>query len=122
MGDIIQSVKRDKKVGLLIHDKVNIFSSGILQNAYFIYVCFEKLGMKCQFLCYENNPSEFNFKHLTLKQISNDPAVFDPSEYHTIITITRGVTKEIKEILKKHKIAIVSFICGKSFFNCFLEK
>jgi hypothetical protein len=117
MGDIIQSVKREKKVGLLIHDKAQIFSSGMIQNAYFIYVCFEKLGMKCQFLCYESDPSAFNFKNISVKQISEDSTIFDPNEYHTIITITCGVSKEMKVILKKHKIAIVAFICGNHYMH-----
>ncbi len=46
-----------------------------------------------------------------------NPLEFDPSEYHTIITVTRGVTTEQYHMLKEHKVFIVAFTCGNSFMH-----
>lgn len=70
------------KIGLLIHDRVHIYSNGIFQNAFFIYQCLENAGFIPQFLCQYTNPSTFYGTDLPLKQISNDPSVFDVSGYN----------------------------------------
>lgn len=113
----IQEVRRTKKVGLLINANSHLFSNGIIQNAYFIYQCLESLGMTCQFLCHEENPGKFGYKDYDLKQISTNPLVFDPNEYHTIMAITRGISKELYDILKAHKIAVVGFTCGNTMMH-----
>lgn len=113
----IAFIKKDKKVGILIHDNANLFSNGITQNAYFIYQCLENAGMICQFLCMDKEPSKFRYRDLSVNTISTDCRVFSPSEYHTIIVITRFLTKGIYDICKENKIRIIYFNCGNSMMQ-----
>ena len=115
MEELVKCTRTTKRVGIVIHSGTPIFRNGILQNAYFIKVCLEKLGMPCDFLCHEESPAPFGFQDLPLKRISTDPAVFDPTQYHTIITVTKGVTPKQYAYLKTFKIFNVGFICGNSF-------
>jgi GR25 family glycosyltransferase involved in LPS biosynthesis len=111
----IKPSKPSKKIGIVIHNKANLFTNGITQNAYFMYQCLESIGHTCQFLCNEENPSPFDHKDLKLKQISLNPLVFDPSEYHTVITVTRGFGKDIYDMLKRNKVGVISFVCGNHY-------
>ncbi len=116
-ADEIVKIRAEKLVGIVIHDKANLFSNGITQNAYFIYQCLENAGLRCQFLCHEPNPVKFGYKDLTVKQISLNPLEFDASEYHTIITVTRGMLESHYKMFKEHKVRVVSFICGNSLMQ-----
>ena len=109
------TIKRDKKVGIVIHNKANLFTNGITQNAYFIYQCLEAAGYRCQLLCSEANPSPFDHRSLPLRQISTDPAIFDPSEYHTIILVTRSIARDVYDSMKRHKVSVVSYVCGNHY-------
>jgi len=115
--DLLSHIKSTKKIGLLIHSGSGIFGSGIIQNAYFIYQCLIKLGLKCDFLCHEKDPKPFDYCSIPIKQISINKSVFNPEEYHTLITVTRGIPKEMYDYLKSHKIFIVSFVCGNTYFT-----
>lgn len=115
MNDKLSYIKKSKKVGILIHDNVKLFSNGINQNAYFLFQCLELAGYKCQFLCYEPNPSNFSYKSISLKQITTDEKIFDPFEYHTIVSVTRCVSKELYFFLKQNKIGVVSLVCGNNY-------
>lgn len=117
MEELVRRTRSTKRVGIVIHSGTHIFKNGILQNAYFIKVCFEKLGMPCDFLCHETDPLPFGFQDLPLKRISTDPAIFDPTQYHTIITVTKGVTPTQYNYLKTFKIFVVAFICGNAFMT-----
>jgi hypothetical protein len=116
-SESLEKVKREKKIGLVIHANSSIFASGILQNAYFLMLCFEHMGMKCEFLCHEENPAPFDYKKIPMKQLSTNPLFFDPSEYHTIITVSRGISAEFAEMCRQHKVALVSFICGNTIMH-----
>ncbi len=113
----MEVVKKEKKVGIIINNNAKIFSNGIIQNAYFIFKCLENIGFKCQFLCLEDNPSKFDYKDISLKQLSLNPLEFDPAEYHTIITVTRGIGEKEYLMLKKEKIFVVTFICGNQLMH-----
>ena len=113
----LETLKREKKVGLVIHAKSSIFASGILQNAYFMMLCFENMGMKCEFLCHEENPPPFDYKGIPVKQMSTNPLFFDPSEYHTIITVSRSIGAELSALCRKHKVALIAFICGNTIMH-----
>ena len=76
--DTILHIQKTKKLGLLIHSGSSIFGTGILQNAYFLYQCFESLGMKCEFLCHDKDPKPFNYHSLPIKRISMEKDIFDP--------------------------------------------
>jgi hypothetical protein len=110
-------IRKNKYVGIIIHDKASLFSNGITQNAYFIYSCLEHIGLKCKFLCFESNPSKFEYRDLPLTQISTNPLEFDASEFHTIITVTRGLILSEYEMFKKQKIHVVSFVCGNQIMH-----
>jgi len=114
--ELVEEKKRDKKLGIVAHSGAQIFTNGILQNAYFLYQCYEALGYRCQFLCYEEDPAPF-FKNLQWKQISTNPLIFDPEDYHTIMTITRGVSSEIYDVLKAANVRIVAFVCGNKYVH-----
>lgn len=107
--------KISKKIGIVIHNKANLFTNGITQNAYFMFQCLESIGYTCQFLCNEENPSPFDHKDLKLQQISLNSLVFDPSEYQMIITVTRGFGKDVYDMLKRNKVAVISFVCGNHY-------
>lgn len=113
----IEKIRKEKLVGIVIHNKANLFSNGITQNAYFIYQCLENAGFKCQFLCHEPDPAKFGYKDLTVRQISLNPLEFDTAEYHTIITVTRGMLESHYKMFKEHKVRVVSFICGNSLMQ-----
>jgi len=115
MASSIDTIKQGKYIGLLINNNISLFSNGIIQNAYFIYECLEYLGFKCQFLCKESNPTNFPYKNISLKQFSKDTSIFNPNDYHTIMTITRGFEKDEYDYLKMNKIFVVAFICGNTY-------
>lgn len=108
---------KSKTLGLLIHNDARIFTNGITQNAYFMYKCFEGMGYRCQFLCLEANPIPFAIEGLTVQQLTTDEAIFHPPEFHTIISVTRIVTRELYDMLRKNGVRVVSFICGNSFMK-----
>jgi len=110
----IETIRKGKKVGLLIHNKVHLYSNGLFQNAFFLVRCFEHVGLSAQLLCLESDPAPLQNTGLCLKQMCTDPTMFDPSEYHTIVTCSRGITKEIYTLLKEHKVHVVAFLCGNS--------
>jgi hypothetical protein len=101
-----------KKVGILIGNGWNLFTNGMIQNAYFLLQCLEKLGHPSQFLCYDENPAPFQHKGLTLKTISAKPTLFNPADYKAVITVTEGLDRDIHESLKKHKVATIALVCG----------
>jgi GR25 family glycosyltransferase involved in LPS biosynthesis len=116
VASLIANVKKEKLVGIVVHDKASMFSNGIVQNAFFLYQCLEAIGYTCQFLCGEANPSPFEHDKLSVKQITTDSAVFDPSQYHTIITVTRRISPEIHALCQRHNVRVISLICG----NCYV--
>ena len=114
---IIEKIKSEKYVGIVIHDKAKLFSNGITQNAYFIYQCLENIGFKCRFLTPDPKPSKFEYKDIPVYQISKNPLDFDPNEYHTIITVTRGISREEYVLLKEAKVHVVAFVCGNTLMH-----
>lgn len=113
----LSTLRKTKFVGIIIHDKASLFSNGITQNAYFLYQCLEAIGLKCKFLCFEPNPGKFEYGDLPLTQINTNPLEFDASEFHTIITVTRGLFSSEYEMFKKEKVHIISFVCGNQIMH-----
>jgi len=115
MTETVAVLKKDKKVGIVIHDKASLFSNGIIQNAYFLHQCLESVGYSCQLLCPEENPGPFEHRSLAVKQIVLDERVFNPAEYHTIITVTRRISVELYALLKRNKVGVISLVCGNNY-------
>ena len=113
----IQRAKKDKYVGIVIHANAMLFSNGITQNAYFIYQCLTHCGFKCKFLCNEEVTQPFAHKGIPVKQMSTNPALFDASIFHTIISATRNVPADMKPIFKKHRTRIIAFVCGNHYMQ-----
>lgn len=111
----IATVKRTKILGIVIHDKAQLFSNGIIQNAYFLYQCLESCGYNCQFLCLDPNPQLFEYNAMSVKQITTDHTIFNPNDYHTIVTVTRKVSNEIFHVLKSNKVGVVALVCGNNY-------
>ena len=101
-----------KKVGILIGNGWNLFTNGMIQNAYFLLQCLESLGHPSQLLCYDENPTPFQHKGLTLKTLSTKPALFNPQDYKAVITVTEGIDRDIYESLKQNKVAAIALVCG----------
>jgi hypothetical protein len=113
----VDAIKLEKKVGIVIHDKAALFSNGITQNAYFLHQCLTSSGYTCQLLCNEETPGSFKHKELSVKEITVDPRIFDPREYHTIVVVTRWISKEVYKLLKIHKVTVVGMECGNHYMT-----
>ena len=114
--DKLIEYKRKKKIGLLINSGSQMFSNGIVQNAYFIMETFHHLGIQTTLLTKEET-GVLDYKDIPIKKISINPLEFDVSEYHTIITITRSVHKELYDYLVSNKVAVVAFVCGNTLMH-----
>jgi hypothetical protein len=113
----VEILKSTKKIGIIIHSGSHLFSSGIIQNAYFNYQCFEHMGLKPEFLCFDENPKAFGYKDLKMKQIvRNDKTKFEPSDYFMVMTVTRSMDTGTYEMFKNAGVAVCAFICG----NCIM--
>lgn len=100
-----------KRVGIIIHDKANLFNNGITQNAYFIKVCLEGAGFVCDFVCHAVNPQPFSYGSLPLRSLND---AFPWWEYSTLITVTRMMNAEQYAHCKKHGVKAIYFICGNN--------
>lgn len=109
--DTLIHKKKSKKIGLLINTGSQMFANGIIQNAYFMMECFGKLCIDTDLLT-TDEPGVLDYKSIPIKKLSTNLLEFNPEEYHMIITVTRGISKELYNHLKSFKIGIVAFICG----------
>ncbi len=113
----IEFLKKNKKLGIVIHSGSHLFSSGIIQNAYFNYQCFEHMGLNPEFICYDDDPKPFGYKDLKMKRVMfNDKEKFEPSDYFMVMTVTRAMDKGSYDMFKKAGVAVCAFICG----NCIM--
>jgi len=115
--DTLSTLRVSKKVGILIGSNLSIFSSGLIQNAYFIYQCLSSLGIVCEFLTIDENPKPFDYKNIPLKTFGVGKIGFNIQEFHTILTVSTGLTKEEYELCTSNKVSVVSFICGNQFMH-----
>jgi hypothetical protein len=115
--DTLNTLRVNKKVGIIIGSNLNIFSSGLIQNAYFIYQCLSNLGIACEFLSIDDNPLPFDYKNIPLKTFGVNKIGFNIQEFHTILTVSIGLTKEEYELCISNKVSVVAFICGNQFMH-----
>jgi hypothetical protein len=115
--DALTTLRLSKKVGILIKSNLSIFSSGLIQNAYFIHQCLLGIGIGSDFLTIDENPVPFDYKNIPLKTLKLNSPDFTISDYHTILTVSTGLTKEEYELCKANKVSVVSFICGNQFMH-----
>ena len=67
---MLATIKKEKKVGIVVNNGAHLFSNGLVQNAYFLHQAFEANGYTCQFLSIAENPSPFGHKDLTVCQFA----------------------------------------------------
>jgi len=115
--DSLNELRRTKKVGILIKSNLTIFSSGMIQNAYFIYQCLSAQGLSCDFLTVDENPKPFDYKEIPLKTLNFKSPTFSILEYHTLITVSTGLSKEEYELCKSNKVSVISYICGNQYMH-----
>jgi hypothetical protein len=107
-----------KKIGIVIHSGAALFSNGITQNAYFLYMCLEHCGYTCKLLCNESNPVPFQHDSLPLQQIVCDNiSLFDPTEFKLIITVTRSISREQYEMFHSNHIRVIGLVCGNHYMQ-----
>jgi len=100
-----------KRIGIIIHDKANLFNNGITQNAYFMKLCLEGAGFVCDFVCHAVNPQPFPYGGLSLRSLNN---AFPWWEYSALITVTRTLHAEQYALCKKHGVKAIYFICSNN--------
>jgi hypothetical protein len=107
-----------KKIGIVIHSGAALFSNGITQNAYFLYMCLQHCGHACQLLCNESNPVPFQHDALMLQQIvCNNVSIFDPNEFKLIITVTRSINSEQYDMFHSKRIRVIGLVCGNHYMQ-----
>lgn len=102
----------DKLIGIITGAN-SLFSSGLVQNAYFMYDVLSRSGHKCQLLAYKPE-CKLGYGDIIIKEIYRDHTRFDYDSYKLIITVGNGVTKEMYEMCKSKNIRVVGFICGNA--------
>lgn len=101
----------NKRIGIVTAE-TGLFSNGTVQNAYFIYMVYTKLGYKCDLLCWNPSYTTLDYKDIRIKLITEDETKFKPSHYKLLITVGAGITEPIYKQCKKHKVYVAGFICG----------
>ena len=101
----------NKRVGIITGD-TGLFSSGLIQNAYFIYMVYKKLGYKCDLLCWNSNYTKLDYNDIPIKTITEDETKFKVSNYKLIITVSAGITEKLYKQCKKYKVYVAGFVCG----------
>jgi hypothetical protein len=96
-----------KSIGIIIGN-TKPFSSGLPQNAYFLYHVFQSSGHSCKFLTYSESYL-FDYEKIPVKQIKS---VYDFYEFNVIISVFNGVSKDVYTACKKKGIKIIGFVCG----------
>lgn len=106
-----------KRIGIIVNSKLPIFSSGMIQHAYFLKQTIENIGFSCDFLTIENTSSVFGYKDIPIKQLSMDETIFNPSEYCFILTFSASLLKDEYNMMKKVGASVVSYITGNHLYQ-----
>jgi hypothetical protein len=104
-----------RRIGIITGD-TGMFSNGLIQNAYFLYKTYKNLGIPVDLLCYNDKYTKLDSMDVEIKTISEDPTVFPLQEYRMIITVAKGISKDLYVRCKEHRVHVVGFVCGNSLF------
>ena len=108
------------RIGIVVKN-VHIFSNGLIQNAYFLYETFLRLGHTCTLLCYDKDcASVRGLPSIPMKHISADAAEFDTSEYNMLLTIGIGISPSVYAACRKSGTRVIGFVCGNMLANATL--
>lgn len=100
-----------RRIGIITAN-ASLFSSGMVQNAYFLYRVFTNLGYDCDMLSYDPSFKQLNYTGTPVRTISEDTKIFDPKQYALLITVSTGVRPSIYETCKKVGTRVIGFTCG----------
>lgn len=105
----------NQAIGIITGD-TSLFSNGLIQNAYFLYEVFTRLGHTCHLLSYNKSYTKLDYNDIPIRTISEDDAVFRVSDYKMIITVAMGITESMYKKCKAVGVRVIGFICGNSMF------
>lgn len=112
-----------KRIGIIVNSKLHIFSSGMIQHAYYLKQTIENIGFPCDFLSIENTASIFGYKDIPIKQLSLNKSIFNPADYCLILTFSASLLKDEYDMMKKVGASVISYITGNHLYqdeSCFL--
>ena len=102
-----------RAIGIITGD-TGLFSNGLIQNAYFLYEVFTRMGHTCHLLSYNKSYTKLDYNDIPIRTISEDDAVFRASDYKMIITVAMGITESMYKKCKVAGVRVIGFICGNS--------
>jgi len=100
-------------IGIITGD-TSLFSNGLIQNAYFLYEVFTRLGHTCHLLSYNKSYTKLDYNDIPIRTLSEDDTVFRVSDYKMIITVAMGITESMYKKCKAVGVRVIGFICGNS--------
>jgi len=103
-----------KRIGILIHNKANLFANGITQNAYFYKVCFDGAGIHCDLVCNETNPAPFGHNNIKVISLNEN---FPWADYRAIISVSRALSETHYKECQSHNVRVIAFTCGNNFIS-----
>lgn len=104
-------METDIKSIAIITSSTPLFSSGLVQNAFFLYEAFTKGGNLCELLAY-SEPFKLSYKDIPVGKITQNTEEFNYEKYKAIVTVGNGITKEMYLKCKSHGIVVIGFVCG----------
>jgi hypothetical protein len=106
----ILSSMADKKIGI-ITGKTSLFSSGLIQNALFIYDVLTRRGHSSELFAYAPK-TRLEYKDVLVNEITTDEDDFDYKQFKMIIAVGNGITKGMYERCKRNNVRVIGFVCG----------
>jgi hypothetical protein len=98
-----------KRIGIIIGN-TKPFSSGLTQNAYFLYKIFTNMGHTCKFLTYYDSYT-FDYNEIPVTKITHATELFT---LDVIISVLHGIKADIYDMCKKRNISVIGFLCGNA--------
>ncbi len=123
ISDVLLRLLGERKIALNVHDFSSLMINGCVQNAYFLYLGFQTLGLRPEFV-YEDVRREGKVKVFAGGALGSDLQVLpihveDPPEklgqYHTFVSTTIRASSQLCSKLETLGIARVQTKCGANY-------
>jgi len=123
ISDVLLRLLGERKIALNVHDFSSLMINGCVQNAYFLYLGFQTLGLRPEFV-YEDVRREGKVKVFSGGALGSNLQVLpihfeDPPEklgqYHTFVSTTIRASSQLCSKLEKLGIARVQTKCGANY-------
>lgn len=123
ISDVLLRILGERKIALNVHDFSSLMINGCVQNAYFLYLGFQTLGLRPEFV-YEDVRREGKEKVFAGGALGSNLQVLpihfeDPPEklgqYHTFVSTTIRASQQLCSKLEKLGIARVQTKCGANY-------